>query len=38
VLLQEVPPPLTIFGAIVILIGIGIASLPARTRAASDGS
>ena len=33
VLLQEVPPPLTIFGAIVILIGIGIASWPARSRA-----
>jgi drug/metabolite transporter (DMT)-like permease len=34
VLLQEVPPPLTIVGAIVILIGIGVASWPARSRAA----
>ena len=33
VLLQEVPPPLTILGAIVILIGIGLASWPARSRA-----
>jgi len=32
VLLQEVPPPLTILGAIVILIGIGLASWPARSR------
>jgi drug/metabolite transporter (DMT)-like permease len=32
-LLQEVPPPLTIFGAIVILIGIGLASWPVRSRA-----
>jgi drug/metabolite transporter (DMT)-like permease len=31
-LLREVPPPLTILGAIVILIGIGIASWPARSR------
>jgi drug/metabolite transporter (DMT)-like permease len=31
-LLREVPPPLTIFGAIVILIGIGLASWPARSR------
>jgi drug/metabolite transporter (DMT)-like permease len=31
VLLQEVPPPLTIVGAIVILIGIGVAARPART-------
>ncbi len=36
VLLHEVPLPLTIVGAIVILIGIGIASLPARPRAMSD--
>ena len=35
VVLHEVPPPLTIAGAIVILIGIGIASRPARSRAAS---
>jgi drug/metabolite transporter (DMT)-like permease len=34
VLLQEVPPMLTIAGAIVILIGIGLASWPARSRAA----
>ena len=34
VLLHEVPPPLTIVGAIVILIGIGLASWPARSRAA----
>jgi drug/metabolite transporter (DMT)-like permease len=34
VLLQEVPPPLTILGAIVILIGIGLASWPARSRLA----
>jgi drug/metabolite transporter (DMT)-like permease len=33
-LLREVPPPLTILGAIVILIGIGIASWPARSHAA----
>ena len=33
VVLREIPPPLTIAGAIVILIGIGIASLPARARA-----
>ena len=32
VLLREVPPPLTILGAIVILIGIGVASWPARSR------
>ena len=32
VLLREVPMPLTIFGAIVILIGIGIASWPTRSR------
>ena len=32
VLLHEVPLPLTIAGAIVILIGIGVASRPARTR------
>ena len=32
VLLKEVPPLLTIVGAIVILIGIGIASMPARSR------
>jgi drug/metabolite transporter (DMT)-like permease len=32
-LLAEVPPPLTILGAIVILIGIGCASWPARARA-----
>ncbi len=32
VLLHEVPPPLTIVGAIVILIGIGVASWPARSR------
>jgi drug/metabolite transporter (DMT)-like permease len=38
VVLREVPPPLTIAGAIVILIGIGIASRPARTSAVSDGS
>ena len=31
-LLHEVPPPLTILGAIVILIGIGLASWPARSR------
>ena len=30
VLLNEVPPPLTIAGAIMILIGIGVASFPAR--------
>ncbi len=30
VLLREVPPPLTIAGAIVILIGVGVASLPAQ--------
>jgi drug/metabolite transporter (DMT)-like permease len=35
-LLQEVPPPLTIFGAIVILIGIGLASWPARSRASNN--
>ena len=35
VVLHEVPPPLTITGAIVILIGIGIASRPVRTRAVS---
>ncbi len=34
ILLQEVPPPVTILGAIVILIGIGCASWPARSRAA----
>ncbi len=33
-LLKEVPAPLTIFGAIVILIGIGIASWPARRSSA----
>jgi drug/metabolite transporter (DMT)-like permease len=33
-LLHEVPPTLTILGAIVILIGIGIASWPARSRSA----
>jgi len=33
--LREVPLPLTIVGAIVILIGIGIASLPVRTPALS---
>ncbi len=33
-LLREVPLPLTILGAIVILIGIGIASWPARSRSA----
>ena len=32
VLLEEVPPPLTLVGAIVILIGIGCASWPVRTR------
>jgi len=32
VLLREVPAPLTILGAIVILIGIGFASWPARAR------
>ena len=32
VLLHEMPPPLTILGAIVILIGIGVASWPARSR------
>jgi drug/metabolite transporter (DMT)-like permease len=32
-LLREVPPLLTILGAIVILIGIGLASWPARSRA-----
>jgi len=31
-LLREVPPPLTILGAIVILIGIGLASWPSRSR------
>jgi drug/metabolite transporter (DMT)-like permease len=31
-LLQEVPAPLTFLGAIVILIGIGLASWPARAR------
>ena len=30
VLLREIPPPLTITGAIVILIGVGVASLPAQ--------
>jgi drug/metabolite transporter (DMT)-like permease len=35
VVLHEVPPALTITGAIVILIGIGIASRPVRTRAVS---
>jgi drug/metabolite transporter (DMT)-like permease len=38
VILDEVPPPLTIAGAIVILIGIGIASRPARIAAVADGS
>ena len=33
VVLHEVPPPLTIVGAIVILIGIGIASLARAIRA-----
>ncbi len=33
IVLHEVPLPLTILGAIVILIGIGIASWPARSRA-----
>jgi drug/metabolite transporter (DMT)-like permease len=33
--LREIPLPLTIVGAIVILIGIGIASLPAHPRAVS---
>jgi drug/metabolite transporter (DMT)-like permease len=32
VVLHEVPPVLTIVGAIVILIGIGIASVPVRSR------
>lgn len=32
VLLREVPPPLTIVGAIVILLGIGCASWPTRSR------
>ncbi|HTP10012.1 MAG TPA: DMT family transporter [Anaerolineae bacterium] len=36
VLLQEVPLPLTIVGAIVILIGIGLASWPARSRTSSS--
>jgi drug/metabolite transporter (DMT)-like permease len=36
VVLHEVPLPLTIVGAIVILIGIGLASLPVRTRAVSN--
>ncbi len=35
-LLREVPPGLTILGAIVILIGIGIASWPARSRASNN--
>jgi drug/metabolite transporter (DMT)-like permease len=35
VVLQEVPPPMTIAGAIVILIGIGVASWPARSRTVS---
>jgi drug/metabolite transporter (DMT)-like permease len=35
VVLREIPLPLTIVGAIVILIGIGIASLPAHPRAVS---
>ncbi len=35
ILLHEVPLPMTLVGAIVILIGIGIASRPARTRALS---
>jgi len=36
VVLHEVPRPLTIVGAIVILIGIGLASWPARSRASSS--
>jgi drug/metabolite transporter (DMT)-like permease len=36
VLLHEVPPWLTIAGAIVILIGIGVASWPARSRASNN--
>ena len=36
VLLHEVPPPLTIVGALVILIGIGLASWPARSRASNN--
>ena len=36
VVLHEVPPALTIAGAIVILIGIGIASWPARSLAANN--
>ncbi len=35
-LLREMPPGLTILGAIVILIGIGIASWPARSRASNN--
>jgi drug/metabolite transporter (DMT)-like permease len=38
VLLREVPPPLTIVGAIVILIGIGLASWPARSRASTNAA
>lgn len=34
-LLHEVPQPLTVAGALVILIGIGVASLPARARVLS---
>jgi drug/metabolite transporter (DMT)-like permease len=36
--LQEIPQPLTIVGAIVILIGIGVASRPARSRASSSSA
>ena len=36
VVLHEVPPALTITGAIVILIGIGIASRPVRSRAVNN--